>query len=444
MPEQISKGDPMNKRYIILTILSGIFVAVLAVGAAVRSEELFEFSRLGGLGDDVPAQLLVKFRSEEGRLRAFVALERGFALRAEARAMRTMSVHRMGVPRGFDAALLVRVMERLPDVEYAEVDAPVYALFTPNDPYYAPHQWNMAQVGMEKAWDVSQGEGVVVAVVDTGIAYENYGAKFKIAPDLAGTAFVPGYDFVSEDTHPNDENGHGTHVAGTIAQTTNNSLGVAGIAFKAKLMPIRVLNKYGSGNTSDVADGIRWAADNGAKVINLSLGSSSSSTTLKNALAYAYGKGVVIVAAAGNDGKNMISYPAAYDNYVIAVGATRHDKARVSYSNYGTSLDLVAPGGDLNVDQNGDGYGDGILQQTIKQKGRTSDPKTFAYYFFQGTSMATPHAAGVAALLISQGTYATPSAVQSRLETTADDLGTAGKDIYYGWGLVDADEALGL
>jgi serine protease len=279
-------------------------------------------------------------------------------------------------------------------------------------------------------------------VVDTGIAYEDYtdpvkGTVFKQAPDFVGTTFVAGYDFVNDDVHPNDDEGHGTHVAGTVAQTTNNTLGVAGVAFKASLMPVKVLGANGSGTLADVADGIRWAADHGAKVINLSLGTTASSNTVKNAVAYAYGKGATIVAAAGNDGKKRNMYPAAYNEYVIAVGAVRYDKQRARYSNYGSFVDLVAPGGDLNVDQNKDGYGDGVLQQTFAQ----GNPVQFGYYFYQGTSMATPHVAGTAALLVSNG-VTSPSEVRSRLESTAQDLGSKGKDIYYGWGLVDAVKAL--
>lgn len=179
-------------------------------------------------------------------------------------------------------------------------------------------------------------------------------------------------------------------------------------------MPVKVLDKYGSGTYADVADGIRWAADNGAKVINLSLGGSSPASYLEDAATYAHNKGVTIVAASGNDGSSSVSYPAAYDNYVIAVGAARYDETRAYYSNYGSSLDLTAPGGDLNVDQNKDGYGDGILQQTF---GRTTN--SWGYYFYQGTSMAAPHVAGVVALVISKGIAIAPDQVRAVLESTA-------------------------
>ena len=331
------------------------------------------------------------------------------------------------------------------DVAYAEPNYIAHAFMVPNDPYYS-YQWNFdnpvyAGIHMQNAWDISNGAGVIVAVIDTGVAYENYYQSFRnryyLAPDLANTSFVAGYDFVNNDSHPNDDNGHGTHVTGTIAQSTNNNLGVAGIAYLAKIMPIKVLNNNGSGTYADVADGIRWAADHGAKIINLSLGGSSPASYLEDAVAYAYNKGVTIAAASGNDGSSSVSYPAAYDNYVIAVGATRYDETRASYSNYGSSIDLVAPGGDLNVDQNGDGYGDGILQQTFS---RTTN--NWGYYFYQGTSMAAPHVAGVAALVISKGIAISPAQVMAVLESTADDLGASGRDNVYGYGLVNAASAL--
>jgi serine protease len=328
------------------------------------------------------------------------------------------------------------------DVEYAEPNYIAYALFTPNDPYYSPYQWHFDNgvyggIGMEEAWDISKGAGVTVAILDTGIAYENNGFWYKKAPDLAGTCFVSGYDFVNNDSHANDDEGHGTHVAGTVAQSTNNSEGVAGIAHEACLMPVKVLNSRGSGSYADIADGIRFAADNSAQVINLSLGGSSGSNTLRNALEYAYNKGVTIVAAAGNSNSNSLLYPAAYDEFVIAVGATRYDEARAPYSNYGAGLDLVAPGGDLSVDQNGDGYGDGVLQQTFGRR-----PTNFGYYFYEGTSMASPHVAGVAALVIANANATTPDTVRAVLEGSADDLGDVGHDQYYGWGLVNAYGAL--
>ena len=335
-----------------------------------------------------------------------------------------------------DVSLLIQNLRQDPRIEYAEPNYIAEAQSFPNDPYYK-YQWNFKNINIENAWEISQGAGAVVAIVDTGVAYENYG-KYKQAPDLAGTSFVSGYDFIGNDNHPNDENGHGTHIAGTIAQTTNNNLGTAGIAPKASIMPIKVLDKNGRGNYFDIAQGIYWAADNGADVINLSLGGSSSSRYLKDACAYAYSKGVTIVAASGNDSKNKVIYPARYNDYVIAVGAVRFDGAKSYYSNTGSGLDIMAPGGDLKVDQNNDGYGDGILQQAIKN---TLRRQKFEYYFFQGTSMACAHISGAAALLTSQGIN-TPQKIREALEKTAEDKGSFGWDKKYGWGIVDIFKAL--
>jgi serine protease len=319
------------------------------------------------------------------------------------------------------------------DVEYAELNYYVYALFVPNDPLYAADQWNFsnssAGINMQSAWDITFGEpNVIVAVVDTGVAFENY-HNFKQAPDLAQTHFVPGYNFVSNTTHPNDDEGHGTHVTGTIAQSTNNNLGVAGIAFNCSIMPVKVLDSTGQGTDTAVADGIQFAASNGAKVINLSLGGTAGSNTMQNAVAYAYSHGVTVVCAAGNDyqsGDPPI-YPAAYDAYCIAVGATGINRNHAFYSNTGSYLDVVAPGGDSSA---------GIVQQTFQ-----GSVTNFGYFSFEGTSMATPHVSGIAALLISHGTIG-PDAVREAIQNTARDLGTAGWDPVFGWGLVDAHAAL--
>lgn len=327
-------------------------------------------------------------------------------------------------------------------VEYAEVNYHVRLFFEPNDPYFS-YQWNLHDadaggIDMEAAWSVEMGDpNVIVAVMDTGVAYEDYGV-YKRAPDLAQTHFVSGYDFINDDSHPNDDHGHGTHVAGTLAQSTNNALGVAGIAFGCSIMPVKVMDAAGEGDYFAVAQGIYYAVRNGANVISISLGAASASTTLRDAVAYAYQNGVTVVCAAGNDYENgnAPNYPAAYDSYCIAVGATRYDQQRAYYSSTGSYLDVVAPGGDMRVDQNQDGYPDGIVQQTF-----ALDPADFSYYFLQGTSMATPHVSGLAALLISHGVVE-PDNVRKALQQTAIDLGSAGWDRQYGWGLIDAPTAL--
>jgi serine protease len=335
----------------------------------------------------------------------------------------------------------LKILKNNPNVEFAEPNYRVTAFATPNDPFYK-YQWNFASfekaggVDAEAVWNITTGDSsVVVAVIDTGIAYENY-QSYGQAPDLAGTCFKSGYDFVNNDDRANDDNGHGTHVAGTIAGTTNDGYGVAGLAHGVCLMPIKVLGADGGGTVDAVAKGIRFAADNNANVINLSLGGSSPSRAIEDALAYAHGKGVTIVAATGNN-NGAVSYPAAYDNYVIAVGATAYGGVRANYSNYGNSIDVVAPGGDGN-DRNRDGYVDGILQQTLV----SGTLNSFGYHFYTGTSMATPHVAAAAALLLSVKPSLSPAQIQALLEETAHDLGSAGFDQYYGHGLINIKEAL--
>lgn len=351
---------------------------------------------------------------------------------------------------------MVAIYQRNPNVDYAEPNFIAHAQAPPNDPLYNPYQWHFDNIEyggieMEAAWDTSSGHpDIIVAVLDSGVAYEDYDQYVAInkrrgywinylqAPDLAQTNFVAGYDFINDDSHANDDEGHGTHVTGTIAQSSNNYLGTAGIAFNTSIMPVKVLDSNGSGSYSAIADGIYFATDNGAKVINMSLGGGSPSITLENALAYAYNNDVTIVCASGNDGyTNSISYPAAYDAYCIAVGASRYDEAISYYSNQGASLDITAPGGDINIDQNGDGYGDGVLQQTFG-----SDPTDFGYYFYQGTSMATPHVAAVAALLLAQDDTRSADDIRQILQTTAKDRGASGWDAGYGWGILDAAAAL--
>ncbi|MGE3172584.1 MAG: S8 family serine peptidase [Planctomycetota bacterium] len=344
----------------------------------------------------------------------------------------------------------IRWFAAQPGVDYAERDAVAHTATAPNDSFWATYQWNMYNQGAlsngvasnfgiqaEAAWDAgARGAGVVVAVVDSGVAYENFGG-WAAAPDLVGRAFVSPYDAVTGDGHPNDENGHGTHVAGTIGQVTNNGTGCAGVARDCTIMPVRVLDASGSGAHSWIANGITWSADHGAQVINMSLGGGSGSTTLSNAVTYAANAGLTICAATGNTGRSGVQYPARY-TACIAVGATRFDGRRPRYSTYGSGIDVVAPGGDVTVDQNGDGFGDGVLQQTFDP----AAPGTFAYYFFQGTSMATPHVAAVAALVRSVRPGYSAAQVRSAIESSCRDLGRSGYDTTYGNGLVDAATAI--
>jgi serine protease len=313
----------------------------------------------------------------------------------------------------------------------AECQAAAPGSAFPNDACYK-YQWHLRQLGMPDAWKRGNGKGVVVAVIDTGVS--------KVA-DLAETKFVPGYNFLANNANADDDHGHGTHVAGTIAQSTNNKLGVAGVAYGASIMPLKVLSARGSGSVAGIAQAIRWAADHGANVINMSLGGPTRLGSMGSAVKYARDKGVVIVAAAGNDGRGRVGYPAAYPG-VVAVAATQFDETTTFYSNWGAEIDVAAPGGNTRVDQNGDGKPDGVLQHTIVP-GQTSNTD---YLWFMGTSMASPHAAGVAALIMGAGVRK-PDAVEEILLGTARKPKAGGNqagrvDDHYGAGIADATAAL--
>lgn len=324
-------------------------------------------------------------------------------------------------------------------VTYVEPNYIAQALGVPNDPYYK-YQWNFPLINVDTAWDTTTGEGVTIAIIDTGVAYKDYGL-YRKAPDLANTRFVEGYNALKNNDQAYDNNGHGTHLAGIVAGSTNNGMGVAGIAYNASIMPIKVLDKNGNGTYADIAEGIYWAVDNGADIINLSLGGNAASSVLEDSIQYAFDNNVLIIAASGNSGVNSLMYPAAYNDRVLSVGAVRYDVSRANYSNYGTGLMLMAPGGDIDMDQNYDGNPDGILQQTLRRSGGYVYPNQFSYYFYRGTSVASPHVAGVAALVKSLGINDS-SEIRLILTSTARDLGVQGYDISTGYGLVDASAAV--
>ena len=353
----------------------------------------------------------------------------------------------------------VDAFSRLPDVQYAEPNGLVRksqgATFSPDDRYYK-YQWNLKQVNAERTWGIQKGKtSVAVAVLDTGTAYEDYtdpltGVVYRKAPDWGDTVFLPGYDFVNGDDHPNDDEYHGTHVSSTIAEATNNSIGMAGLAFGCAILPVKVLDADGNGTFFDVAEGVDFAAaftQNGqhpVKVINLSLGSESYSETLKLAIDRAYSGGVLVVAAAGNSAKNTVEFPANLPN-VLGVGALDERKQLAVYSNSGSDLDFVAPGGNCDRDDDGDGVPDCVFQQMpdpdFVDQGRHDQ---FCYCGLDGTSMATPHVAAAAALLFSQG-FSDPAAVRAALAQTAERLGGApadGRNDTYGYGLVRPANAL--
>jgi serine protease len=345
---------------------------------------------------------------------------------------------------------ILAALEARPEVEIAEPDALMFAppgeVFQlpaadpawegfPDDPKYK-YQWHLRQIGMPEAWKLADGEGVVVAVLDTGVAYEKF-ERFHLVEDLEGIEFVHSYDFVDNDAHANDDHGHGTHVTGTIAQKTHNGKGVAGVARAVKIMPLKVLSGSGSGSVAGIADAIRFAADNDADVINMSLGGPFPSRVLKKACEYAVKKGTVVVAAAGNESRSKVGYPAAYPG-VIAVAATQFDESTTFYSNSGKDVDIAAPGGNTRVDQNGDGMPDGVLQNTIA----IGDPTKSDYFGYMGTSMASPHVAGVAALVMGEG-ISDPAQVEKILQETARQPNAKKYERdRYGAGIVDAPAAI--
>jgi serine protease len=348
--------------------------------------------------------------------------------------------------------------------------------FTPNDPGAAGSvggweqlQWNFAGpwgVGAAQAWGNliadghPGGEGVTVAVLDTGIAYARHGRYIR-SPDFGSSEFVAGYDFVAHSPYAEDREGHGTQVAGTIGEATNNGVGLTGLAYGVRLMPVRVLNAAGNGSATTIAKGIYFAVQHHAQIINLSLEFTAGTVSaadipqLIQAIAYAHSKNVLVVAAAGNDTTDQISYPAKAP-YVLAVGATTADGCLASYSNYGPGLALVAPGGGpTNAPVPGDpncqtaavaAQVTDVYQETFANI-NSPNPRVFglpAGYF--GTSMAAPHVSATAALVIASGVlgaHPTVAALVARLEDTATPLGGAGHGDaeYYGAGLVNAAAA---
>jgi serine protease len=309
----------------------------------------------------------------------------------------------------------------------------------------APGAWaNVAAAGAPGA------EGVIVAVLDTGVAYPGNEHERPASPDLSAARFVAGYDFVDDDDDPYDENGHGTHVASTIAEETDNGYGVTGLAYGVQIMPVRVLDRNGDGDALRVARGVRYATQHGAKVINLSMSfapsvSEEQAPELDDALRDARRQGTFVVAGAGNTARRRVSYPARADG-VVAVGATTEHGCLASYSNFGPRVDLVAPGGGRDADIRGDEScrpgrrGASIYQVAPAHRGGSP----FEIIGLTGTSMAAPHVAATAALVVASGVLGadpSPTAIESHLKRTARDLGRPGLDTSYGWGLVDAAAA---
>ena len=321
-----------------------------------------------------------------------------------------LDVRIIRVPQQASEKLLL-ALQRNQDVEYAEPDFIATAIGTANDPYFTGgNQWYLTKIQAPQAWDSSTGNSTgIVAIIDTGVRASH--------PDLSGKV-LQGYDFINNDSDATDDNGHGTAVAGLCSAASNNGIGMAAVAWANPILPVKVLGADGSGTYSGIANGITWSADCGARIINLSLGGTSSSRTLQDAVNYAWNKKSVIIAAAGNNGNNTAFYPAACKN-VVAVSATTSSDTRPSWSNYGSYVDLSAPG-----------------ENILTLQGSSS------YASWNGTSFSSPITSGVAALMAAANPALSNASIVDLLLKNCDDIGAAGYDVYFGNGRVNANRAV--
>jgi type VII secretion-associated serine protease mycosin len=377
-------------------------------------------------------RMVVKFKSgaTEGQIRS---VRTRFRL-SSIREIGELGISCLSLPAGANTTSTIAALQSQPGVAYAEPDfifsspTPVRSTSTrkrhvaaaTTDPELS-QQWGMMKIGMPKVWQTNAGRvDVIVAVVDTGVDLRH--------PDLAPN-LVPGYNVLPDASGPDDDHGHGTHVSGIIAAAANNGIGIAGVAPHCKIMPVKVLGADGKGDTQNIVAGIVWAANHGAKVINMSLGGTGGSRALMEAVQYAQSKDVVCVAAMGNDGKNSQEYPGGYPG-VIAVGATDEQDQITDFSNFGSWISVCAPGQDILS----------TLPTHIVTVNREEGKET-SYDSMDGTSMASPFVAGVAALIRSQFPNLTAAQVKQRIERTSDDLGPAGFDVHFGFGRVNAARA---
>jgi serine protease len=437
------------------TALALLLATALLAAAASAAEAPIEHAAF------VPGQLLVRFQGGSERL--------------------------VDLPQGVDVATAERALGANPAVAYAVPNYVAHASSIPDDPGPAGvpggwqrTQWNFLPCGslcgesptplqfQERgglnapgAWEILKqrgvpaGKGARVAVLDTGVAYMTKKPRFRRSPDFSRKQFLPGYDFVDKDRQPLDEDGHGTHVTGTIAERTGNHLGLTGLASRAKIIPVRVLDSEGFGTARNIASGIRWAANHKAQVINMSfefsLGVNSCGKIkgICSAIKYAFKKGALVVAAAGNENGEPVAYPAGAP-HAIGVGRTTKDACLASESRTGAGLDLVAPGGgfpllaNCGTDDALFSRGVPIFQLTLVGGGF----RTFGYPGgYEGTSMAAAHVSGVAALVIASHVVgSSPAAVECQLEGSArhsdSQLGQPYDPRLFGAGLVDAAAAV--
>jgi serine protease len=412
-----------------------------------------------------------------------VGYQQGAGFRTAARLARTMGVRATGpapstqtrllrLPQGTSVPAALSRLRREPGVAFAEPDYIAHAagaLWFPNDRGsthryggWESIQWNfmpLTGVNAPEAWANLRrirrpgGKGAVVAILDTGVAYRRW-HKFRRSPDFRHTRFVAPHDFVSRNRFPLDRNGHGTFVAGVVAESTDNILGLTGLAYGASIMPVRVLDASGSGDEVTIARGIRYAVAHHANIINLSLefspdevSTSADIPDIARAIAFAHEHGVVVVAAAGNDQTNQLAFPAR-EPAVISVGATTRDRCLADYSNGGAGLDLVAPGGgDDSISSDVSTCQPARSLPSIRQLTLVNPPHWGRFGYPQGiigTSMSAPEVAATAALVIASGVigpHPTPDAILARLELTATPLGKLHPNDSYGYGMLDAGAA---
>ncbi|SEQ65124.1 thermitase [Virgibacillus subterraneus] len=399
-----------------IKFFSGLFIAMLLAFPTLGNAELSYQSNKSNLekvssmeqsdeiGSHVKGEVIVKFKTGVTEKEQKRSLK---GMKAEVKPDEDAVKSPFKVLEVRNVEAVVKALNKNPNVEYAEPNYKMSATWDPNDTYANPsYQYGIFNTYTNDSWDVIRGNsGQEVAILDTGVDYRHEDLNSKT---------ILGYDFVQNDYKPMDRNGHGTHVAGTAAAETNNGIGIAGMAPNTSILAVRVLDARGSGSLADIADGIIYAADYGAEVINLSLGCDCDTQTLENAVNYAWNNGALIVAAAGNDGVSTTFEPASYEN-VIAVGAVDSNNQIANFSNYGEWVDVMAPGVD-------------IASTYLRDD----------YVYMSGTSMASPHVAGLAGLLAGQGRD--NDQIRAAIENTADNINGAG--YYFEDGLINSYDAV--